>query len=92
VTPLGCGVELTWQRLIEGQCGIRAIRPEDLRIDGVDEATSAYTYEQLPSKVAAAVPHGTGGGEFDEEAWLQGKVRNCLCTLSSLQILSLYKC
>jgi 3-oxoacyl-[acyl-carrier-protein] synthase II len=76
VTPLGCGVELTWRRLIEGKCGIRAIRPEDLRIDGVDEATSAYTYEQLSSKVAAAVPRGTGEGEFDEEARLQAKVTN----------------
>ncbi|KAJ1703462.1 hypothetical protein LUZ63_003241 [Rhynchospora breviuscula] len=73
VTPLGCGVEPTWRRLIEGKCGIRAIGPEDLRIDGVDEATLAYTYEQLPSKVAAVMPRGKGQGEFDEEAWLQSK-------------------
>ncbi|KAF3321422.1 3-oxoacyl-[acyl-carrier-protein] synthase [Carex littledalei] len=73
VTPLGCGVDLTWQRLIEGKCGIRAIRPEDLRLDCVDETTLAYTYEQLSSKVAAPVPRGIGEGEFNEEAFLQSK-------------------
>ncbi|KAJ3679048.1 hypothetical protein LUZ60_017059 [Juncus effusus] len=73
VTPLGCGVEPTWRRLLAGECGVRAIGPEDLRMDGLDQATLAYTYDQLPSKVAAVVPRGKGKEEFNEEALLQSR-------------------
>ncbi|OVA10066.1 Beta-ketoacyl synthase [Macleaya cordata] len=73
VTPLGCGVESTWKRLIEGFSGIRAISPEDLKMDGFDKETQLYTYEQLTSKVAAVVPCGTNIGEFNEEIWLNSK-------------------
>ncbi|XP_073117963.1 3-oxoacyl-[acyl-carrier-protein] synthase, mitochondrial isoform X1 [Elaeis guineensis] len=73
VTPLGCGVERTWSRLVDGQCGIRALVPADLKMAGFDEATVMYTYEQLASKVAAIVPCGKEDGEFDEEQWLQSK-------------------
>ncbi|XP_078438340.1 beta-ketoacyl synthase [Wolffia australiana] len=67
VTPLGCGVNTTWKRLLDGQCGIRALMPEDLKMNGVDEKTIMHTYEQLPSKVAAIVPCGNGEGEFNED-------------------------
>ncbi|KAG6478261.1 3-oxoacyl-[acyl-carrier-protein] synthase, mitochondrial-like isoform X1 [Zingiber officinale] len=73
ITPLGCGIETTWRRLVEGQCGIRALSPADLRMDSFDEATMMHTYEQLTSKVAAIVPCGNGQGQFDEQPWLQSK-------------------
>lgn len=74
VTPLGCGVETTWKRLIEGECGIRAISPEDLKMDAFDRDTQLHTFEQLASKVAAIVPSGTAPGEFNEELWYNPKV------------------
>ncbi|CAA6670148.1 unnamed protein product [Spirodela intermedia] len=67
VTPLGCGVGTAWSRLVDGQCGIRALSPEDLRMNGADEKTLVHTYEQLPSKVAAVVPCGNEEGEFNED-------------------------
>lgn len=75
ITPLGCGVETTWRRLVEGQCGVRALSPADLRMDNFDEATVMHTYDQLTSKVAAIVPCGNGQGQFDEQLWLQSKVK-----------------
>ncbi|KAF2292348.1 hypothetical protein GH714_020432 [Hevea brasiliensis] len=73
VTPLGCGVDATWLRLIEGKCGIRAITPEDLKMNNFDMETQLHTFDQLTSKVAAIVPCGTGPGEFNEELWLNSK-------------------
>ncbi|XP_068642866.1 3-oxoacyl-[acyl-carrier-protein] synthase, mitochondrial [Aristolochia californica] len=73
VTPLGCGVETTWGRLVKGGCGIRALTHEDLKMDGFDKETVDHTFDQLTSKVAAVVPSGTNAGEFNEEAWLRNK-------------------
>lgn len=55
VTPLGCGVDLVWKRLLAGQSGIR-------RIDHFD-------VEDLGSKIAGIVPRhdGRGGGGPDVE-------------------------
>lgn len=58
---------------MEGRCGVRELSPADLRMDGFDDTTVMHTYEQLVSKVVAAVPCGTEDGEFDEERWLQTK-------------------
>lgn len=74
VTPLGCGVETTWGSLIEGRCGIRAITPEDIRMNSFDRETQLHTFDQLSSKVAAIVPCGTNPGEFNEALWLNSKV------------------
>lgn len=74
VTPLGCGVETTWKRLIKGECGIRAITPEDLKMSAFDETTRSHTFDQLSSKVGAFVPCGTNPGEFDDQIWLNSKV------------------
>lgn len=74
VTPLGCGVGPTWSRLIDGRCGIRALSPADLKVDGFDETVVMHTYEQLSSKVAGVVPCGKEEGEFDEETWVRSKV------------------
>ncbi|KAM1666561.1 hypothetical protein ACFX1X_046181 [Malus domestica] len=73
VTPLGCGVETTWKRLIEGECGIRALTHQDIKMNGFDSDTQSYTFDQLTSKVAAIVPCGTEPGEFNEELWLNSK-------------------
>ncbi|GAB4855598.1 hypothetical protein Ancab_024219 [Ancistrocladus abbreviatus] len=73
VTPLGCGVETTWKRLVEGECGIRAISNEDLKMDGFDAETQSHVFEQLTSKVAAVVPCGANIGEFNEQLWLNSK-------------------
>ncbi|XP_021890163.1 3-oxoacyl-[acyl-carrier-protein] synthase, mitochondrial isoform X1 [Carica papaya] len=73
VTPLGCGVEVTWKRLIEGECGIRALTLEDLKMNAFDRETQLHTFDQLTSRVAAIVPCGTNHGEFNEEVWLNSK-------------------
>ncbi|XP_009609922.1 3-oxoacyl-[acyl-carrier-protein] synthase, mitochondrial [Nicotiana tomentosiformis] len=73
VTPLGCGVKTTWKRLTEGECGVRAISPDDLKMNGFDPEVKSYTFDQLTSKVAAIVPCGSSSGEFDEQLWLNSK-------------------
>lgn len=73
VTPLGCGVEVTWKRLIDGDCGVRAVTIEDLKMNGFDRETELQTYDQLTSKVAGVVRCGSNPGEFNEELWLNSK-------------------
>ncbi|XP_024967666.1 3-oxoacyl-[acyl-carrier-protein] synthase, mitochondrial [Cynara cardunculus var. scolymus] len=73
VTPLGCGVETSWKRLIKGESGIRALSLEDLKMSGFDKDTQLYTFDQLTSKVAAIVPCGAEPGEFNEALWLDSK-------------------
>ncbi|CAI9782585.1 unnamed protein product [Fraxinus pennsylvanica] len=73
VTPLGSGVETTWKRLLEGECGIRSITVEDLKMNAFDMETQLRTFDQLTSKVAAVVPYGTNSHEFNEELWLNSK-------------------
>lgn len=83
VSPLGSGVDTCWQRLIEGKCGIRALCADDLKIDGLEKETLLHTLEQLPSQVVAAVPYGTGPGEFDSEYWLHSKDKKYLARFIS---------
>ncbi len=60
VTPLGSGVEPTWQRLIAGKSGIRAIQNFDV--------------SDLPSKVAGQVPSGeTAEGLFNADDYMEPK-------------------
>ncbi|KAL1532194.1 beta-ketoacyl-[acyl-carrier-protein] synthase II [Salvia divinorum] len=73
VTPLGCGVEATWKRVIDGECGIRAVTVEDLKMNGFDSETQQQTFDQLTSKVAGVVLSGSNPGEFREELWLNSK-------------------
>lgn len=57
VTPLGCGAEITWSRLIAGQSGLR-------RIDVFDAS-------DLPAQVAGIVPGGmSADGGFDVQEWV----------------------
>ncbi len=62
VTPLGCGVEPTWQRLIKGESGARRIETFDV--------------SDLPSQIACIVPRGDGtGGTYDPDKWMDAKDR-----------------
>ncbi len=60
VTPLGIGIENNWQRLTEGQSGLRAIQSFDV--------------SDLPSKIAGQVPRGeTSSGLFNANDWVAPK-------------------
>ncbi|HEX6978179.1 MAG TPA: beta-ketoacyl-ACP synthase II [Alphaproteobacteria bacterium] len=60
VTPLGCGVEATWKRLIAGESGLRGIQSFDV--------------SDLPAKVAGQVPRGdTASGLFNADDWVPPK-------------------
>jgi 3-oxoacyl-[acyl-carrier-protein] synthase II len=60
VTPLGCGVEATWKRLVAGESGLGAIQ--------------AFDVSDLPCKVAASVPRGdTASGGFNPDDWVPPK-------------------
>ena len=60
VTPLGCGVEPSWRRLIAGETGSRRIEKFDV--------------SDLASKIAAQVPRGDGAdGTFNPDDWMEPK-------------------
>ncbi|MDW8124985.1 MAG: beta-ketoacyl-ACP synthase II [Geminicoccaceae bacterium] len=59
VTPLGCGVEISWRRLLAGESGIR-------RIEHFDTS-------DLPSKIAGLVPTGDGPGAFRATDFVEPK-------------------
>ncbi len=60
VTPLACGVKHNWDRLIDGQSGIRAI--------------TSFDASDLASKIAGQVPRGEGGnGLFNPDDWVEPK-------------------
>jgi 3-oxoacyl-[acyl-carrier-protein] synthase II len=60
VTPLACGVEPSWQRLIKGASGAK-------RIDSFDVS-------DLPAKIACQVPRGNGSeGTFNPSQWMEDK-------------------
>ncbi|MFO1145284.1 MAG: beta-ketoacyl-ACP synthase II [Rhodospirillales bacterium] len=60
LSPLGCGVDATWERLIAGRSGIGAIQSFDV--------------SDLPAKIAAQVPRGeTADGGFNADDWVSPK-------------------
>jgi 3-oxoacyl-[acyl-carrier-protein] synthase II len=60
VTPLACGVEPTWQRLLAGQSGIKRIENFDV--------------SDISCKIAGQVPRGDGSdGTFDPDQWMEPK-------------------
>jgi 3-oxoacyl-[acyl-carrier-protein] synthase II len=60
LTPLGCGVDTTWQRIISGQSGARRVESCDV--------------SDLPSKIACVVPRGDGtGGTYNPDQWMEPK-------------------
>jgi 3-oxoacyl-[acyl-carrier-protein] synthase II len=60
VTPLGCGVEETWARLLSGESGARRI--------------AKFNTEDLPTKIACDVPRGDGSdATFNPDQWVDPK-------------------
>ena len=62
VTPLGCGVEKTWSRVIAGESGITAIQNFDV--------------SDITSKIAGQVPQGSSAdGLFNADDWVDARER-----------------
>jgi 3-oxoacyl-[acyl-carrier-protein] synthase II len=60
VTPLGCGVEATWRRLIAGDSGARKVE--------------AFDVSDLPARIACIVPRGDGtDGTYNPSDWMEPK-------------------
>ncbi|HTY70728.1 MAG TPA: beta-ketoacyl-ACP synthase II [Alphaproteobacteria bacterium] len=60
VTPLACGVEPTWKKLVAGESGLRAIQSFDV--------------SDLPCKIGGQVPRGeTSSGLFNADDWVPPK-------------------
>ena len=60
VTPLACGVEETWSRLLAGQSGASPI--------------TRFRVDDLPTKIACQVPRGDGSdGTFNPDQWVDAK-------------------
>jgi 3-oxoacyl-[acyl-carrier-protein] synthase II len=60
VTPLACGVEETWSRILAGQSGARPI--------------TKFKVDDLPARIACDVPRGDGSdGTFNPDSWVDPK-------------------
>jgi len=60
VSPLGCGAEITWQRLLDGRSGARRIE--------------SFVVADLPCKIACIIPRGDGSdGTFNPDLWMEPK-------------------
>ncbi len=59
LTPLACGVEATWERLLRGDSGVRKIESFDV--------------SDIASKIAGQIPLGTKPGEFNPDDWIAPK-------------------
>ena len=60
VTPLACGVEETWSRLLAGQSGASPI--------------TRFKVDDLATKIASQVPRGDGSnGTFNPDQWVDAK-------------------
>jgi len=57
VTPLGCGVDTTWQRLIKGESGAKRVE--------------RFNVEDMPCKIAGSIPRGDGSnGTYNPDQWM----------------------
>jgi 3-oxoacyl-[acyl-carrier-protein] synthase II len=60
VSPLGCGIEPTWKRILNGESGARKIETFDV--------------SDLTSQIACVVPRGDGSnGTFNADQWMEPK-------------------
>jgi 3-oxoacyl-[acyl-carrier-protein] synthase II len=60
VSPLGCGTEVSWSRLLAGRNAARKV--------------TEFEVEDLPAKVACRIPFGDGSdGTFNADDWMEPK-------------------
>src|ERR1700760_2456947 len=60
VSPLACGVEATWSRLLKGESGARRIEK--------------FEVADLPSKIACQIPRGDGSdATYNPDQWMEPK-------------------
>ncbi|HEX2724822.1 MAG TPA: beta-ketoacyl synthase N-terminal-like domain-containing protein, partial [Beijerinckiaceae bacterium] len=60
VTPLGCGVDATWRKLIAGTSGAAKV--------------AAFDVSDLACKIACSIPRGDGSdGTFNADQWMDPK-------------------
>src|SRR5215217_690214 len=60
VTPLGCGVEPTWKRILNSESGAKKIETFDV--------------SDLTSRIACLIPRGDGtNGTFNPDQWMEPK-------------------
>jgi 3-oxoacyl-[acyl-carrier-protein] synthase II len=60
LTPLGCGVEATWSRLIKGESGAKQI--------------DTFEVSDISAKIACVIPRGDGtNGTYNPDQWMESK-------------------
>jgi 3-oxoacyl-[acyl-carrier-protein] synthase II len=60
VSPLGCGVEVTWKRLLEGKSGAKKI--------------DTFEVSDLRCQIGHVIPVGDGSdGTFNRDQWMEPK-------------------
>ncbi len=60
VTPLGCGVDTTWARILNGESGARKIE--------------TFEVADLSTRIACVIPRGDGSnGSFNPDQWMEPK-------------------
>src|SRR5690348_5749586 len=60
VTPLGCGVEPTWSRLIKGESGAKKV--------------DTFEVSDIAAKIACMIPRGDGSnGTYNPDQWMDPK-------------------
>jgi 3-oxoacyl-[acyl-carrier-protein] synthase II len=60
VTPLGCGVEATWSRLVAGQSGAKRV--------------GTFDVSDLTCQIACMIPYGDGAnGTYNPDQWMEPK-------------------
>jgi 3-oxoacyl-[acyl-carrier-protein] synthase II len=60
VTPLGCGVEATWKRLLAGESGARRVEE--------------FEVSDISCQIASFIPKGPGAeGKFNPDEWMEPK-------------------
>jgi len=59
VTPLACGVEASWQRLLQAQSGVKSV--------------THFEVSDLPARIAGQVSRGDAEHEFNADKWVLPK-------------------